>query len=251
MSGHKLNKLIRDFVIVIPARMHGTRLPGKPLVRIAGKAMIHHVWDRCALVYPPENIFIATEDAEIENYCNLNRLQCVTTPKANSAIDRIYLFSKQVEAQTYINVQGDEPIVNPKDIETIVKYALANRNNVVFGKTMATKSDFEDYSKAKVVCDLEGRLLYSSRAGIPINNKGEFVEAERAIWIYGFPALSLSKYYESYGSTNLDEIEDNEILRFLEVGEPVYCVDVIGDSWAVDEFKDIAIVESKMKALKS
>ena len=238
---------IREHVIVIPARMHGTRLPGKPLILISGKPMIHHVWERCATVYSREDIFIATEDSEIKSYCNENGINCVVTPKANSAIDRIFLFSKEIKAKTYINVQGDEPIVNPRDIQKIVEYSYSNRDRVVFGKTKATKSDFEDFSKAKVVCDLNGRLLYSSRAGIPVNNKGEFIEAERAIWIYAFPAPSLRNYFDSFGRTRLDEIEDNEILRFLEIGIPVYCVDLIGDSWAVDELKDIEIVESKIR----
>lgn len=247
MGDHLITESIRDRVIVIPARMHGTRLPGKPLVLIAGKPMIQHVWDRCASVYSREDIYVATEDFEIENYCNENGINCVVTSKANSAIDRIFLFSKEIKAKTYINVQGDEPIINPRDIQDIVEYSSSNTDRVVFGKTKATKSEFEDFSKAKVVCDLEGRLLYSSRAGIPVNNKGEFVEAERAIWIYAFPATLLRKYFDSFGRTRLDEIEDNEILRFLEVGVPVYCIDLIGDSWAVDELKDIKIVESKMR----
>jgi 3-deoxy-manno-octulosonate cytidylyltransferase (CMP-KDO synthetase) len=247
MSEYVITESIREHVIVIPARMHGTRLPGKPLILISGKPMIHHVWDRCASVYSREDIFIATEDLEIKNYCDENGINCVVTPKANSAIDRIFLFSKKIKAKTYINVQGDEPIVNPKDIQKIVEYSSSNRDRVVFGKTKATKSDFEDFSKAKVVCDQNGRLLYSSRAGIPVSNKGEFVEAERAIWIYAFPATSLGNYFDSFGRTRLDEIEDNEILRFLEIGIPVFCVDLIGDSWAVDELKDIEIVESKIR----
>jgi len=247
MSEYAFSESIREHVIVIPARMHGTRLPGKPLVLIAGKPMIHHVWDRCVSVYPRDDIYVATEDSEIQSYCNENGINCLVTPKANSAIDRIFLFSKEIKAKTYINVQGDEPIVNPRDIQKIVDYSSSNRESVVFGKTKATKSDFTDFSKAKVVCDINGKLLYSSRAGIPVNNKGEFVEAERAIWIYAFPAASLGNYFDSFGRTRLDEIEDNEILRFLEIGVPVYCVDLIGDSWAVDEFKDIEIVESKIR----
>ena len=57
----------------------------------------------------------------------------------------------------------------------------------------------------------------------------------------------MKKYYDSFQLTNLDKIEDNEILRFLEIGEAVYCVDLIGDSWAVDELKDIAVVEARLK----
>lgn len=242
-----MTQSVRETVIVIPARMGGTRLPGKPLLKIADKTMIHHVWDRCREIYDASDIFVATEDEIIESYCKKNDIQCVVTEPANSAIDRIFFFSQVIEANTYINVQGDEPIINPKDINSIIEYAEANRGCVVFGKTLATEVEFNDCSKAKVVCDLNNRLLYSSRAGIPLDNMGKFVQAERAIWIYAFPKSSLKLYFESFDKSVLDKIEDNEIVRFLEIGVPVFCVDLIGDSWAVDELKDIEIVESKIR----
>ena len=161
------------------------------------------------------------------------------TEKAESAIDRIKLFSDVVRADTYINVQGDEPLVNINDISTIASYASEFSDRVVFGRVKANFQEFNDISKAKVVCDLNGKLLYSSRAGIPVNSAGNFVTAERA--------SALNRYFEFKSETKLDKIEDNEIIRFLEIGEPVYCVDVIGDSWAVDEFKDIQIVEERLK----
>ena len=88
--------------------------------------------------------------------------------------------------------------------------------------------------------------MYSSRAGIPINNKGKFVNAERAIWLYSFYKKALDAYNQNQGKTYLDMLEDNEIIRFLEIGIPVYCIDMIGDSWAVDEYKDLEIVEQKL-----
>jgi 3-deoxy-manno-octulosonate cytidylyltransferase (CMP-KDO synthetase) len=244
-----IKEAIRNEVIVIPARMSGTRLPGKPLILIAGKAMIHHVWDRCREVFPEKDIFVATEDQIIEEYCKSHKIQCVLTSSAHSAIDRVFLFSQVVKAKTYINVQGDEPIINPKDIMKVSDFSKLNREFVIIGKTAANEAEFNDFSKAKVVCDSEGKLLYSSRAGIPVDKKGQFVRAERAIWIYAFPSKSLQKYYDSFQLTHLDKIEDNEILRFLEIGDPVYCVDLIGDSWAVDELKDVAVVEARLKEL--
>jgi len=234
-------------IIVIPARMKGTRLPGKPLIKINGIPMIKHVWNRCIKVHNPELVFVATEDQEIIDYCTLNNIQCILTGKADSAIDRIKFVSDLIVADGYINVQGDEPIVNVEDIRSILDYNKKFPDRVVFGKTQATIIEFNDYSKAKVVCDNDGRLLYSSRAGIPINNKGEFVKAERAIWIYGFNKKALDDYFENSGNTKLDILEDNEIIRFLEIGTPVYCTDLIGNSWAVDEFKDVTIVEERIK----
>jgi len=237
-------------LIVIPARMKGTRLPGKPLINLNGQPMIKHVWQRCAQVVNKENIYIATEDDVIVDYCESNSIQVVKTGEADSAISRIKLFSDQISADSYINVQGDEPIVNIQDISTVLKYNKQHPDRVVFGKTSCSHEEFNDYSKAKVVCSLSGRLLYSSRAGIPLNNKGKFVKAERAIWIYAFNKNHLDSYYNNsleFKEPFIEKLEDNEIIRFLEIDVPVYCVDVIGDSWAVDEKKDIEVVEKILR----
>jgi 3-deoxy-manno-octulosonate cytidylyltransferase (CMP-KDO synthetase) len=230
-------------VIVIPARMSGKRLPGKPLILIKGIPMIWHVWSRCAKVLDSSLIYIATEDIEIEEYCAKNNINCVNTGPADTAIDRIKLFSDVIEADAYINVQGDEPIVNPQDIETILQYNKNYPDRVVFGKTKCNKDEFNMYSKAKVVCSKSSRLMYSSRAGIPTTNKGMFHSAERAIWIYAFNKKSLNDYF-NFKDSIIEKIEDNEIIRFLELDIPVFCVDVIGDSWSVDEAKDVEIVEN-------
>jgi 3-deoxy-manno-octulosonate cytidylyltransferase (CMP-KDO synthetase) len=241
----------REIVVVIPARMGGSRLPGKPLIEIDGKPMLLHVWERCVQIFSDKDVFVATEDREILEFCQDRQIQCVLTGKAESAIDRIYLFSKRIDSNVYLNVQGDEPIINPADIKKIAEYATRFPNRVVFGKAPASYEDFMDISKAKVVCDLEGKLLYSSRTGIPVGKDGKFYSAERAIWVYAFPKSSLERYSKAAGLSKLDKIEDNEILRFLEAGEPVYCIDLEGDSWAVDEMKDIEIVEAKIRARKT
>lgn len=238
----------RECVVVIPARMNGTRLPGKPLLEIAGKPMLLRVWEQCLNVFPERDIFVATEDKVIQDFCLQKNIQCILTEKAESAIDRLYLFSRVVKSRTYINVQGDEPLINPEDVRSIAKYSRRFPDRVVFGKTEASQEEFMDLSKAKVVCDINGRLLYSSRTGIPVSRSGQYIKAKRAIWIYAFSAKSLELYFKSSDVSSLDKIEDNEILRFLEIGEPVYCIDLIGDSWAVDEFKDIQIVEEILES---
>lgn len=234
-------------VIVIPARMKGTRLPGKPLIDIDGKPMIKHVWDRALLVHKREDTYVATEDQIIKDYCFKNNINCLLTPKANTAIDRVKLFSDVIEADGYINLQGDEPIFNIYDLKTILDYNIKFPDRVVFGKAKCNKNEFNDFSKAKVVCDLNDKLLYSSRAGIPLNNKGKYEKAFRAIWLYAFNKISLRKFSAFKNGTPLENLEDNEIIRFLEMGQDVYCIDMIGDSWAVDEKKDIEIVINKLK----
>jgi 3-deoxy-manno-octulosonate cytidylyltransferase (CMP-KDO synthetase) len=234
---------MKDYLIVIPVRMSGTRLPGKPLIKINGIPMVQRVYEKCAQVTKAENIIVATEDQEIVDFCLNNEISVLNTGPAISALDRVKLVSDVVLAQFYINVQGDEPLVNVDDIKTIIAKTVEIKKGVIIGKTNCNELEFHDYSKAKVVCDLNGKLLYSSRSGIPITPKGQFESAERAIWIYGLRKGDLDSYFSNAKNTRLDKIEDNEIIRFLELNIDVYCVDVIGNSWAVDEIKDIKIVE--------
>lgn len=235
---------MNDCVLVIPARMSGTRLPGKPLIPILGKPMIQHVIERCFQVVAKDQIFVVTEDLEIVDFVSALGFNVIKTEYAETAIDRIYLFSQIVDARTYITVLGDEPLISPQDIEAIIKGAYENRERVIIGRAKATLGEFNDPSKAKVVCALDGRLLYSSRAGIPVDKSGKYSSAHRAIWIYSFPKESLARYNKASSRVILEPLEGNEIVRFLEIGEPVYCVDVIGNSWAVDEPKDLEIVEN-------
>ena len=209
--------------------------------------MIWHVWNNCIKIHDSEKVYVATEDKEIHDYCKTENIKCIITESADTAIERIKLFSDAIEADAYINVQGDEPLANVNDIKAILDYNRLYPERVVFGKTKCTKDDFYNVSKAKVVCDLDNKLMYSSRAGIPISNKGKYISAERAIWIYAFNKHSLDKYYQYKSGTTFELIEDNEIIRFLEIGVPVYCVDLIGDSWAVDTKEDVNIVKDIMK----
>jgi 3-deoxy-manno-octulosonate cytidylyltransferase (CMP-KDO synthetase) len=236
-----------DFLVVIPARMGGSRLPGKPLVEIAGKPLIQHVAERALEVVGKNEVFVLTEDQEIEEFCGVHGFNVFNTGSAPTAIDRIAMFAKEHPAKRYINVQGDEPIFNLDDLGVLVKLDNDLRHKVVFGKTQVLDDfEFYDHSKAKVVCAKDGRLIYSSRAGIPITNSGSPGRADRAIWLYSFPFASLERYLE-FGLGDIESIEDNEIIRFLEIGESVYCIDMIGDSWAVDEPKDVEIVERLME----
>ena len=122
-------------IVVIPARMKGTRLPGKPLIMIKGKPMLWRVWNQCKKVINDKNIFIATEDIEIQKYCLSEGINCVLTERAKSAIDRIKLFSDIIPADSYINVQGDEPMISPIDIKNLnIVSRKLNLNSIDFDK---------------------------------------------------------------------------------------------------------------------
>ena len=234
---------------VIPCRYNSKRFPGKPIALICGKPMVVRVWERANKAKSLTKVVVATDDLRIRDICNEYSIDAVLTSSAHiTGTDRVAEVADRIRGDVFVNIQGDEPIVNVHDIESLLSYSRKYPDRVIFGKTKANAEEFNDYSKAKVVCDKEGRLMYSSRAGIPINNKGKFVNAERAIWLYSFYKKALDAYNQNQGKTYLDMLEDNEIIRFLEIGIPVYCIDMIGDSWAVDEYKDLEIVEQKLQS---
>lgn len=240
----------KPYVIVIPARMQSTRLPGKPLIHIMGKSMLQRTYERCMAAFPPENIFVATDDVRIEKHCMEGGMQVViTSPDCLTGTDRIAEFAQKIPAANYINVQGDEPIINPKDIRTIQKAMEKYPGLIVNGYApLENEEEYRSFSIPKVVCRPDGRLLYMSRAAIPSNKRNQFVLGWKQICIYGFPAASLNLFTVAKGTkTPLENEEDIEILRFLELGLEVQMIPLIGDSIAVDTPEDVRRVEEKLK----
>ena len=238
--------MIYNKVIVIPARMKSSRLPGKPLIKIFGKTILERVFNKCAKVLSKEKIFVATESDEIVDFCLKKKINCINTGPAKTALDRIGLFSYHINSKIYINVQGDEPLININDIKRMINLKGKISEKVVFGKTKCDKKTFFDYSKAKVVVDKKERVLYSSRGQIPLSISGNFVEAYKAVWLYSLPKKYIRKYLK-IGPTKLEKLEGNEILRFLEMNINTYAINLIGNNWAVDEKKDLEIVKKYLR----
>ena len=104
-------------IIVIPARMQSSRLPGKPLIDINGKTLLQRTYNQCAKAFPKERIYIATDNIQIENHCKAKNMQVVmTSNNCLTGTDRVAEVAEQIEADYYINVQGDEPMISSNDI---------------------------------------------------------------------------------------------------------------------------------------
>ena len=109
---------MKDCLVVIPARMSSARLPGKPLIDIAGLPMVHHVWNRATSVFSSDDVIIATEDKEIEDYCLSNNLNCMLTNRTFTGEEKVKLVSDKILAKTYICLLGDEPLINTNDLKS-------------------------------------------------------------------------------------------------------------------------------------
>lgn len=240
-----------DHVIIIPARYESSRFPGKPLVNINGKSMIERVWNRCCLAVDKSIVFVATDDQRIANHCQDKGIQIImTSGTCMTGTDRLFEASKYIDAVTYINVQGDEPLINPQDIIDVITQAKLKPDDVINAMCeIELETDFRSSTVPKVVTRPDGRLLYMSRAAIPTSKTFDFHSAYKQVCIYAFPKQSLEDFTSVKDKTPLEKIEDIEILRFLELGYEVSMLKVSSVSIAVDVPDDVIRVENALNEI--
>lgn len=239
------------YVVVIPARYQSSRLPGKPLTPLCGVPMLVRTWRQCVKAVPPEQVYVATEDARIEALCREHGIQHVMTPAdCLTGTDRIAAAMRAIPADCYINVQGDEPAFNPDDLHNLIEAAKAQPDAVINGYCpIDDEAQFRSGTIPKVVLRPDGRLLYMSRAAIPTSKAHGFVQGWRQVCAYAFPAAALAAFAACREKTPLEAIEDIEILRFLELGYEVQMLPMGSDSVAVDTPEDIVRAEARIREL--
>lgn len=237
-------------IVVIPARYRSSRLPGKPLVDLCGKSLIQRTYEQCAKGFPPELVYVATDDDRVKTHCEgLGIKTLMTSADCLTGTDRVAEVARMVDADLYINVQGDEPIFNPADIAEVLAVARTCPGEVLNGVAdIETEEQFRSPTIPKVVARPDGRLLYMSRGPIPTTKRFEFVKAWRQICIYAFTPPSLRDYSSVSAKTPLEAMEDIEILRFLELGYEVRMVPLSADSIAVDTPEDAERVRKFLMA---
>ena len=220
--------------IVIPARMGSTRFPGKPLVDLCGKPMIQWVYERSVASGVSDQVLVATPDHEIAEACaGFGAPVVLTRADHPTGTDRIAEVAEQVDVDVYINVQGDEPLI---DIETIkaVFEPFSNpsvRMASVFSK--CPEGEVETPSVVKVVTDLAGNALYFSRHAIPYPRSPRTAPVKKHIGIYAYRRDVLLEY-PSWSQTPLELSESLEQLRFLENGVGIRMVEGQGSIVSVD-----------------
>ena len=231
--------------VIIPARYKSTRFPGKPLVDICGKPMIQHVWERCVQAVGHSLVYIATDSEEISNVAKGFGAQVVMTSEAcKTGTDRIAEANLQLDLDFVINVQGDEPLINPKDIISVRDFFLKNPKSIVNAYCKLGKDENpESPTIPKVVVSKSGRLLYMSRSAVPRGKDQELpADIYKQVCIYAFSKEHLKFFYSNEEKSPLENVEDIEILRFLEHDYSVKMLEVRQGSVAVDVPGDLDAV---------
>lgn len=237
----------KTFAVVIPARYESSRFPGKPLADICGKPMIQHVWERCCLAVCQDKVYVATDDVRIQHVVESFGGQVVmTSSECLTGTDRLAEANLQLDCDFIVNVQGDEPLINPDDINTVIRAFLKSGNVTNAMCPIASEEEFCSLTVPKVTFSKSGKLLYMSRAGIPMTKAGEYKFGYKQVCIYVFSKDQLAFFYSNKVKTRHEQVEDIEILRFLESDYTVEMVEVESGSLAVDIPEDIKAVICKL-----
>jgi len=186
---------------------------------------------------------VATDDERIADVAHgFGAIVEMTSSNCLTGTDRVAEVASRHRADWYVNVQGDEPFVDPAAIQKVIEAARTAENDVAAVNTMsaiADESEFRSATVPKTVTDLRGRLLYMSRAAIPTDKQLGFQRAFRQVGLYAFRPSALVPYQPGATKSPLEEIEDIEILRLLESGAHVRMVEVPASGIAVDTPEDL------------
>ncbi|WP_275723454.1 3-deoxy-manno-octulosonate cytidylyltransferase [Vibrio furnissii] len=238
-----------NYAVIIPARFKSSRFPGKPLVDICGKPMIQHVWERCVSAVGADKVYVATDDQRIaEAAAGFGSQVVMTSDHCLTGTDRLAEANLTLDLDFVINVQGDEPMINPDDIRLVRDRFLQTGNVTNAMCRICSKDEFFSLTVPKVVTSKSGKLLYMSRGGVPFNKEGEFKEGWKQVCIYAFSREQLAFFAGNATKTPLEQYEDIEILRFLENDYQIDMVEVEVGSLAVDVPNDVGKVVRAINA---
>ncbi len=245
-----------NVVAVIPARYGSTRFPGKALAPIAGKPMVQHVFERARAASQVSRVLVATDDERImQAVAAFAGEAMMTRAEHRSGTERVAEVAAHVEAEIYVNVQGDEPLIEPAAIDALVA-AIAEDESVKVATLcvpITAPSDIMDPNVVKVVVDFQGDALYFSRAPMPwVRDSKQVVASQhkKHLGLYAFRREALLEF-PTLPPGELEKLEQLEQLRLLENGYKIRVVETEHNSIGVDVPADVARVEELLSKLQA
>jgi 3-deoxy-manno-octulosonate cytidylyltransferase (CMP-KDO synthetase) len=242
----------QDAIVVIPARHDSVRFPGKPLAEIAGRSMIARVYERAKKAERVARVIVATDDERIlKAVKDFGGEAMMTRRDHSSGTDRVAEIAAHVPAAIYVNVQGDEPLIDPAAIDAIVAAMQEDETIQIATPSTVIKvaNEIMDPNVVKVVADFDGNALYFSRAPIPwVRDRGASVAARHSkhIGLYACRREALLDF-ATFPPGELERIEQLEQLRWLENGYRIRVVEVEYEAISVDVPGDVARVEKILR----
>jgi 3-deoxy-manno-octulosonate cytidylyltransferase (CMP-KDO synthetase) len=243
-----MNKIIG----IIPARYASTRFPGKPLIDIGGKTMIQRTWEQAKKAKYLDEVYVATDSTIINDHVLALGGKCIiTSDKHVTGTDRCAEVANKIAGAAYINIQGDEPFIQPAMIDQLALYLKQSDDAMAIAtliKPIMAKGDLDASNLVKVVIDCNNLALYFSRFPIPFvrqetNNTTTFY---KHIGMYGYTAQAL-KLISTLVPTPLELAESLEQLRWLENGLKITCINTDLETISIDIPSDLDKIKDYLR----
>lgn len=231
---------------VIPARLGSERLPRKVLREIGGRLLVEQVYARASQSLLLDELWVATDAEEVLEACKKRKIPALlTSNKHLSGTDRIYEVMGKRPGDVYANIQGDEPLVRPEHIRTLLRpFTELKGIRVSTLKTQISREAAQNPNGVKVVTDSEGRALYFSRSPIPFDRDGSStLPVYKHLGFYAYTAEALKKFHTLKPSP-LELTEKLEQLRFLDNQIPIFVAETPYDTMGVDTEEDLHRAEA-------
>lgn len=243
---------MEEIVIVIPARYASTRFPGKPLKLINSKPMIYWTYMQAKKVPNVSRVIVATESEKIVEKCEEFGMEVMlTSDKHLTGTDRLAEVAEKIPASMYVNVQGDEPMIEPEVISKMIDFLKENPDYLcaTIRSTIDDPRDAVNTTVSKVVTDFNDDIMYISKQPIPYPKASLDYKYYKALGIYAFRPEVLDIYRNNTKAT-YENVEDIELLRLVERGIKIRDIIVESNSPSVDTPKDLVRVEMMMNRSK-
>jgi len=244
---------MKKIVAVIPARWASTRFPGKPLAKILGKPLVQHVWERCCEAEGLDAAIVATDDMRIAQVAfDFGAEVSITKPSHQTGTDRLGEVAERLRDVSHlINVQGDEPAIDPGLIsELVLTLRQEPKIRMITASAAFPKSaDLSNPNHVKVITDLHGDAIYFSRSPIPYPRSHTAAARPRHhLGIYGYEVRFL-KEFVAWQPTPLEQAESLEQLRAIEHGVKIRVIQAETRSTGVDTPEDVGAAAKDLRAL--
>lgn len=236
---------------LIPARMGSSRFYGKPIVNIYNKPMLYWVYDQAKKAKDLKEIYVVTPDLEILNKCKEFDIPCIYDKRQGSTAAQKLAFSiDKLDGDIYLNIQGDEPLLNPLAITQIINELQANTDSYYVGliSNIKNESEHNDRNVVKAVINANNEAMYFSRTPIP--EKFEYGNAFRVLGLYGYRKWFL-ELFAQIDKSKLELLESGvEMLRMLELGYKIKLLKTKYETMGVDLPEHIPLIEKEIKKRK-
>jgi 3-deoxy-manno-octulosonate cytidylyltransferase (CMP-KDO synthetase) len=236
---------------VIPARFDSQRLPGKVLLHIGQKPMLHWVYERARQSPLLSEVLVATDSRTVQQYCLSYHIPVMLTRKHPCGSDRLHEVMQRTDGDIYVNIQGDEPTIRADHIDLLLQPILNGEAEVTTLKVAIDPATAQNPNCVKVATDQRGRALYFSRFPIPFDRDAAgAIRLFKHIGLYGYTRSALDRFH-SLPQSPLELAEKLEQLRFLENGVAVLVAETLYDTIGVDTEEDLERAREFLTAKKS